>query len=507
MNIKKFATDPVAFFESLMIPSAVGVQPFKEVMADYQRDWFKAVAPSLLAVAAGKKPPIGKFWSERTKGGSKDSDCACVLLWLLAFCPRKLDMQVGASDRDQAGELKKAAADILRYNDWLGRRIEVQAWSLICKATGSECSIIASDVASSHGARPDIVVMNELSHVTKEEFASNLLDNATKKPLGIVIVATNAGFIGSWQERWRNTAKQSDRWHFHSLCQPVPWLDDAEIEEAQRRNSRARFNRLYYGHWVNQTGDCLDDADIQTAINPNLLPRTVRRDEFCIAGLDLGIKHDHSALVVIAGSMKTLQLRLVWAESWKPDPVTGKVDLMKVERAVLVAHARFNLKAAGYDPFQAELLSQRLTHQTVPMQEMTFTGANLNLMASTLLEIFRSHRLELYNHPELIADLGRLTIEEKSYGHRLSATHNESGHADLATALAIALPIAVERTGKPLVMLGPLFSLEDDYSPETFEQRQLAYIREQEEGNRSMYDEPEPFKAAIQFFHQQQFPN
>ena len=194
MNIKKFATDPLAFFDALIIPSAVGYKPFVEVMADYQRDWFKAIAPSLLAVAAGEKPPIGRFWSERTKGGSKDSDCACVLLWLLAFCPRKLDMQVGAADKDQAGELKKAAADILRQNDWLATRVEVQAWSLVCKATGSECSIVASDVASSHGARPDIVVMNELSHVTKEEFASNLLDNATKKPMGIVIVATNAGF-------------------------------------------------------------------------------------------------------------------------------------------------------------------------------------------------------------------------------------------------------------------------------------------------------------------------
>src|SRR4029079_1588500 len=160
-------------------------------------------------------------------------------------------------DRDQAAELKKAAADILRLNAWLAQRIEGQSWTLLCRATGSECRLLQSDIAGSHGSRPDIVVMNELSHVTKEEFSQNLLDNASKKPNGIVIVATNAGFLGTWQHSWRKMAQESDRWHFHTWSQPAPWLSDDEVEEAARRNSRARQQRLYWGHWVAQTGDAL----------------------------------------------------------------------------------------------------------------------------------------------------------------------------------------------------------------------------------------------------------
>jgi hypothetical protein len=480
MNIKQFASDPLAFFDALIIPSAHGSRPFLEVMADFQRDWFKAIGPTLLAVAAGQKPPIGRFWSERTKGGSKDSDCACVLLWLLAFSRQKLDMQVGAADRDQAAELKKAAGDVIRLNEWLASRVEVQAWSLICKATGSECSIIASDVASSHGARPDIVVMNELSHVSKEEFAGNLLDNATKKPNGIVIVATNAGFTGSWQENWRTMARESERWNFHSYCQPAPWLSDEEVEEAARRNSSARQRRLYWGEWVAQIGDALDDADIKAAINNSLRPGLIRPSDFYVAGLDLGIKQDHSALVIIAGSLQTLQLRLVFAQSWKPSPLTGKVDLMAVERAVSDAHSRFDLSTVGYDPYQCELLAQRCSAQGVPMHEMTFSGANLDLMASTMLDVFRSRRLELYNHPALIADLGRLTIEEKSYGHRLSATRTEAGHADLATALAIALPLAVDHASNPLIdPLGGWHGDNDNDYTSHFEQQLADWEAEQ----------------------------
>ena len=79
-NIRKFASDPLAFIDALIIPSARGAKPFAEVMAPHQREWFEAIAPSLVAVATGKHPPIGKFWSERTKGGSKDSDIACASL-------------------------------------------------------------------------------------------------------------------------------------------------------------------------------------------------------------------------------------------------------------------------------------------------------------------------------------------------------------------------------------------------------------------------------------------
>ena len=78
INIKVFASDPMEFFDSLYIPSAQGNVRFADVMAEHQRDWFDAVAPSLLAVAAGKRPAIGSFWTERTKGGSKDTDVACM---------------------------------------------------------------------------------------------------------------------------------------------------------------------------------------------------------------------------------------------------------------------------------------------------------------------------------------------------------------------------------------------------------------------------------------------
>lgn len=455
VDIRAFATDPAAFQEALTIPSAHGTVRFGDVMGDFQRERFASINPALISIARGDKPEFGRHWWEATKGASKDSDLAVCLLWLLAFSKRPLTCQVGAADMDQADELRKAAKDILRLNEWLAGRIHLQSMKIVCKANGSECEIIAADVAGSHGARPDVLILNELSHVTKQEFAENLMDNAAKVPHGLAVIATNSGFEHTWQASWRKIALDSPRWKTHIYSRPSPWLDDAEMEEAKLRNSHARYMRLWHGVWASGAGDALDQEDIQAAIFPLLKP-TVAPDPnwFYVGGLDLGIKHDHSALVVLGGNRKTQRIRLAHAQSWIPNPETGKVNLMAVERAVLDAHQRFNMKTCGYDPHQAALMAQRLELQLVRLKEVPFTGAALNLMASTLLDVFRSRRIELFDCPQLISDLRRLTIEEKSYGYRLSATRDDTGHADLATSLAVALPLAVTLLGTTYPYVG-----------------------------------------------------
>ncbi len=95
-DIATFAANPAAFRNELMIPSADrGARKFGDVMADFQRQDFAKLDPALISLAKGKKPKIGRYWWERTKGASKDSDAATVLLWLLTVSPRPLLCQVG----------------------------------------------------------------------------------------------------------------------------------------------------------------------------------------------------------------------------------------------------------------------------------------------------------------------------------------------------------------------------------------------------------------------------
>jgi hypothetical protein len=443
-TLARYAGDPAAFREMLIIPAAHGPARFGCVMADFQRADFAALDPALVALAKGTKPECGRYWWERTKGASKDSDAAVALLWLLTFAPRPLTCQVGAADQDQANELRKAAKDIVRLNPWLSDTTEIQTWAIQNKRTGSRCDIIAADVAGSHGARPDLLILNELSHITREKFAKNLLDNASKVPHGLVLVATNAGFIPSWQFDLREMARQSPRWTFSAVTEPAPWLDPAEIAEAERRNSRNRFLRLWRGEWVPESGDALSPADLDAAVT--LAGATPAYDPAYsfFAGLDLGVRRDHASFVLIGRHHLTRRLKLFLVRDWAPG-FFRKVDLIAVQKEVERECRAFS--ALLYvDPSQAELLGQILTSKGVQLELVPFTGNSLNEMAANIVEVFTDRTMDLFPCPALQDELRRLQLKETPSGYRLVPSRTSSGHGDRGTALALAV-LAAKRQG------------------------------------------------------------
>lgn len=443
-KLKLYAGDPQAFLEDLTLPSALGVARFGNVMADFQRERFESIAPALVALARGERPDIGRFWWEASKGTSKDTDLSACILWLLAFAKRPLTCQVGAADADQAAELRRAASGIMHANPWLSARLTIDKWLIACKDTGGTCDIIPADVTGSHGARPDLLVLNELSHIGKQEYAENLMDNASKVPHGVVVVATNAGHTGTWQYDWRQLAVDSDRWIVEQFAEPAPWLDPEELAEAAKRNSPTRFNRLFYGVWSPNSGDFLDPQAVEDCIVLQGPMHSRPNDNWgFILGVDLGVSHDHSAVCLLGTEQGSGTITLCDCKSWAP-PAGGQIDLSQVERAIVGYHARFRLRKVVYDPYQAVMLAQSLERRGIRTEPFNFVGQNLTRLASTLLEVVNCRSLAMYRHDALLRDLARLQIVERSYGVKLESVRDQHGHADLATNLAIALPAALE---------------------------------------------------------------
>ena len=171
--------------------------------------------------------------------------------------------------------------------------------------------------------------------------------------------------------------------------------------------------------------------------------------EGCIAGLDLGIKHDHSALVVVLVDFHVRRAKVAWVESWTP-PHHGQVDLERVYQTLLWARHQYGCSMLAYDPFQAEYMAQRARLAGLESHAVPFTGQHLTSMASAFLEMFRSQQIDIYPDVQLVDDLRRLRIEETSYGYRLSAKRDDRGHADRATALALTLPVVQEDSERTL---------------------------------------------------------
>jgi hypothetical protein len=443
------------FARGLRIKAQVGPRRLDAVIADFQMETFEALAPNLEAVRERQMPANRRFWIERTKKASKDGDLAIIVTWLIAFPREPLYGQIGAADRDQAGIVRDRVSDLLFYNEWLNEHMELVGNEIRSKKLRpdgkplAKFDIRSSDVAGAHGGTPDVLIINELSHITKFEFAENMMDNADGVAQGIQIIATNAGYKGTKAWTWRKAFTKSPLWKLFVLDRPAPWHGEDNIAEARRRNTRSRFLRLWKGIWVTGGGDAFDEEAIEDAFCRQGPLAGPEKGWQYVAGLDLGVSRDHAGLVVVGVSDQLKKIRLAAMRRWDPKTFEGgKVDLRVVRKDVIHLMKQFRVTRLIYDPHQAVLLAQDCK-AVVRTVEMAFTPKNLNDMANSMKQLVEQRRWELYDtdNGQLRGDFAKFSIVEKSYGYRLEATKDEDGHADVGTALAMTAPYSMQLAG------------------------------------------------------------
>lgn len=480
----KLSTDPRCFVENLIFRTPEGKERFGEVLAPHQKEWLDVLCPAFLSLAKGEIPTAQRVWVEGTKGSAKDDLTAALVLWLARFSRRPLTVQVGAADQDQANELVKSAKVWVHFNPKLFAHagkdvVAINNHKIVGPLVDIE--IIATDVASSHGAKPDLLILNEVHAITKWEFCENLLDNASKVPDGLVVVLTNAGFQDTDAWRWREIARTSERWTFLQYAQPAPWISAAELAEAERRcRTRSRFLRLFWGVWpTSGMGDAFDPDQIKRIVRIEEPKQFVREQGWVyVGGLDVGVRRDDTALVIVGKHVGyveevveedesdkdrywwlddcpeaeskqiihtgTGKLRLVHVAVWKPgDSPTGRVQIENVEREILEIHQRLGLAALDCDSSQTEQLAQGLRKSGLEAEAIAQTSQRQELMAEALFSAFQNDLLDLYEQSELIADLANCQLVESGNRYRLISPKNNKGegthHGDTLAGLLNAV--------------------------------------------------------------------
>jgi hypothetical protein len=440
-KIRQYAAAPMAFFAETIIPRAMGDVALGNCWADFQIEAFKVFATCVKAVAAGKKPPYRGLWIERTKGASKDSDVGLALLWLLMFARRPQLIELGADDQSQILETYKAMAAVVRANHWMQDRVTVRRNTIVCEATSSECIFLTRDETGAHGSRPTVTVCNELSHVNGGEFIATMLDNADKIPNNLVIIATNAGELTTWQHKWRENYRTSPSWWFQKVDGVAPWIDADMVADAERRNPPARFKRLWRGMWVSPGGDALPAEAIEKCIVHS--GACYRRENppynLSAIGVDAGLQNHHAAVVVLFGSYWQQKLRVA-----KVIDLAPPVKLEAIRDVVLSEAQRFKARFVAVDPWQMMRVAEELVRLGLIVEAQHQTGQVITRQAAALLEAVRDGTLELYDDSLLIEDLYSCKIVERSYGHKLELLENEHGHGDRLAALCNVLPFALQ---------------------------------------------------------------
>ena len=478
----KYAAAPAAFRDDLIVDVSGVARRLGDSMDDWQRADFAALDPGLMRCnGRSAKPAQLRAYLERPRGHSKTTDLAVMVCWVLTFSTRPLKGYAFAADKDQARLLKDAVSTLLRLNPWMSKILTVEANRVVVSAKGHPgeggwLSVEASDVGSSYGILPDFIICDELTHWDGDgSLFHSLISSSAKRENCLLVVIANAGFTDSWSWSVREAARLDERWYFSRLDGPkASWITPERLEEQRRMLPAVAFGRL----WLNQPstggGDALTRADVDAAFAPDLQPMTGQEPGWSfVAGIDLGVSRDASAVVVLAagqqGTPQQGRIRLATARLWKPS--SGKrVDLIDVERYIRELDRQFRLARVAYDSFQAEHLAQRLEidaqrrrrDQALPARttpwlcEVPPTASNLRQIASLTIECFVDRRVQCFAYEPLRADLLKLRCEEKSYGIRLTSPRDDTGHGDSFSAFGVALLVAHEAAGKRKVVVGAM---------------------------------------------------
>jgi hypothetical protein len=444
VNLKRYESDPLEFILNLQVQVGGKRKRFGDIAADFQLAWLKDVVPSIVAVSNGTKPPIARFWTEWTKGCGKDFLAAALVLWLLIFSRRMLLVQIAAVDKEQAAGLRRSAKEIIEANKWIEQFVTVLNWSLSNEHTNAQCDILASDIkGGSHGGRPDLLILNELSHVEQWELPRTLMDNASKMPHGVAIALMNAGFKNSEAWSWRENSRESDRWHFTQYTQPAPWITPEELDDIRRRNPVARVDRLFFGVWGDEHGTNLSASEIKQAVcllGPvECKPANIHAVAVLI---DLALTRHSAAVAGIGWDIHRRKLVLMDSTLFRPsDFADGEIKVESVKQEVIAYRHRFDAPACGSDAWQAVGMLQDFlaagTFRTV--MRVNFNSQNKTRQAQALLECLRDGILEIYEG-NLAQDLRESTIVERASGVAVISPENERGHCDTLHAVLACLP-------------------------------------------------------------------
>jgi phage terminase large subunit-like protein len=502
-TFRAMANDPAEFRLRVKIDTDKGPVRFERVCEEWQRADFEALDPAWLRVAKPNSDEAPRrAWIERPRGHSKTSEVALMVAWALAFSRRRLKGYVAAADKDQADLLRAAMVRLVALNPWLGDLLTVMATKVRNPHTGSELEILTSDAPTSYGLNPDFVVVDEVTHHAKRDLWDSLFSSAAKRGHCLLVSILNAGWRDTWQWPLREAVRTDAAWIFSRLEGPAAsWITSATLAEQERLLPRAAYRRLWLNQWADGSGDAIDAQaidDATTLVGPleNPEPGWVY-----VAGLDLGLTRDSSALAIVGRHVgwteripvdrpqrfihrtiaaaqelglleshnlgddvrlvhhaATYRTRVARTELWRPTP--GRmVQLPEVTARVAELAKLFGLARIAFDVWQGQHMGQLLQAEGLPMLPVQFGQTTLPAMAAEMLSAFNDRTVELYPDADLLADLRKLRVIEKSYGLRLESPRDSRGHGDVATALSLALlaakdfsaPVGPPRIRRPLI--------------------------------------------------------
>lgn len=450
-DVRRMANDPAYFRSRLVIDHDGEKLSLGEHLDPWQRKDFESMDAGWRLIMARHGDSQGvrmRAYLERPRGHSKTGDIATAVLYALAFTNRRISGIAAAADQDQSRLLRDHIDRLVELNPWLKEIVKVQSYEVFGRM-GSMLEIIASDAGSSYGSTPDFIVCDELTHwpAKGEQLWTAVMSAVAKRKNCVFIVISNAG-VGmgtSWQWKIREAMRTDEAVYFSRQNGPTAsWMTETRLEEQRRLLSPNAYRRLFLNQWVVESGDALDGTDIDLAIQPGG-PLTARECGWIYGmGVDLGLRHDATGMVVVGRHMGTGRYRLAQVKRRKATPA-NPISLNSIQEEVRQLATQFRAESILIDGWQAEHMTENLKRLRIPIETFSMNLANQNKVARHLLSVFQDGIISLYKHDRFLLELRATSLVERvSQQIQLVWPRDDSGHGDMAAAFVIALWAAKE---------------------------------------------------------------
>lgn len=451
---------------------------------------------------------------ERGRKNGKSEEAAAVALYMLVGDGEQgAEVYGAACDRDQASIVFHVAADMVRRSPHLSSILKIvdSQKRIIYPATGSFYRAIPADAAGAHGYNASAIVFDEIHAQPNRELWDVLTTSTAAREQPLVYAVTTAGFDRSsicWELHEYALRVLSgtveDPTFFadiRALPEEADWTDEKlwplanpglegaaggdfrGLEELRTAVAQAKerpamentIRRLYFSQWTaaetrwfnlhawDQCGGLIDES------------RLAGRE--CYGGIDLGSTSDFTALaLVFPREAETGDGYDVVMRAWLPEAAVERraqmrdqlgawiragfitvtpgdvLDYRAVKREVVESAARFDMRACGYDPWQATQIAVELNEELgeefmVPVRQ----GFRTLSAPSKLLETLVGRGLDGLNHggnPVLRWHADNVVAETNSDGAIKPSKKKSSEKIDLVAALVTALERAMNREQK-----------------------------------------------------------
>lgn len=367
------------------------------------------------------------WWHTPRKQGKTQIAAAVALYLLVGDSEPGAEVYTTATKKEQAAICHEAARAMVRKNAVLAQAIKVPKnaiANLTCAQLGSKMAVLASDHGTLDGLNPHGDIRDEVAEWTAHELAT-VLDTATgsrRQPLTFEI--TTAGVYDpegvGWQHHEYATSVLEGRLEDDTLFAYVtaiedgddPWdpavwakacpnlgvslkleyMEDQAVKARTQMAAQNGFLQKLLNRWTQQTTRWLNADRWREAEDATFSERDLEGLE-CVAGLDLSLRNDPSALVLLFrrpddGIDLTCRFWLpestveeearrgrtywrAWAEQGWLDVVPGDtIRHSHIRDEIKELSERFRIAEFGFDPAHANLLAGELSDDGHTMVEV-----------------------------------------------------------------------------------------------------------------------------------------